>query len=566
MNAHQAPFDGVQLIAGRGARPPVPRRGPGSSKDDAPDACSGARIAALARGRLRHLQREDRDPNARSCMVAGPCGLRKAPDRLRSPTACGNGRVDWSCDQACAAAVGRERPAAARHRRAGGYGPRACGGRRPTARPGWRVREAAGGAGVLGALVAGGGLHRRRAPLGAAALGRDAFGVEDVGDRLEGHAVGAHRGDALVEHGGRARLLAGARVALGARRREPGLRAFGDPLALPLRDRGERARRLAARRGRGVEVEVERDQPDLQPVEPAQQLPQLGDRPREVVQAADDQARGLAAGEPLQDMRQPGPLQRPAVPAVLAVADELQQIDLVARSRSAPRSPAAARTSPLPRRPCCRPPRRSRSPAPAPSRASTTARRGGSGAGASATTRRAERRRWAEPTGAAPARRRRAELRRRAARLPRAPPPAAALRRAGALGVVAAGGLAGGVSARPASARSGPAAARAPGGGGAGGGGRGGRRSRRCRGRRRGRRGGCRPASIRSRTAERSADAVARSPRRRTTRQDDGPSLTASSASASASGSPSPPATAITSSCSSAAAATSGSRSAGAPR
>jgi hypothetical protein len=58
----------------------------------------------MSRGRLRHLQREDRDPNARSCMLAGPCDLRKPPDRLRSPTACGNGRVNWSSDQAARAA------------------------------------------------------------------------------------------------------------------------------------------------------------------------------------------------------------------------------------------------------------------------------------------------------------------------------------------------------------------------------------------------------------------------------------------------------------------------------
>src|SRR6478609_9706406 len=51
------------------------------------------------------------------------------------------------------------------------------------------------------ALVAQGGLDARRAPLLPAAQGRDAVGVELVGDLLQGHVRRAHGRDALDQLG-----------------------------------------------------------------------------------------------------------------------------------------------------------------------------------------------------------------------------------------------------------------------------------------------------------------------------------------------------------------------------
>src|SRR5436305_595434 len=80
---------------------------------------------------------------------------------------------------------------------------------------------------------------------------------------------------------------------------------------------------------------VLRDQADLHPVQPAQQLAELGDRARQVIQTADDQARGVSGGQALQHVGQAGAVQRPALARGLAVADELDEAQLVVLAAAA---------------------------------------------------------------------------------------------------------------------------------------------------------------------------------------------------------------------------------------
>ena len=106
------------------------------------------------------------------------------------------------------------------------------------------------------APVAGSALHARRTPLRAAAQGRDALLVEDVGDRLQGHPLLAHARDPGVQLGHVGDRQPALAAAARARRLHPVARAA---------PRSARARRLptpatasAASRPSGVDVSMPR--------------------------------------------------------------------------------------------------------------------------------------------------------------------------------------------------------------------------------------------------------------------------------------------------------------------
>ena len=101
--------------------------------------------------------------------------------------------------------------------------------------------------------------------------------------------------------------------------------APGDALALPVAERDERRGHLVAGRGRGVDAEVEGDEPGAGVAEPLHERSEVDDRAAQAPQVADHQAAGLALGDLLQRVGQPRALQ---AAAGLAVGDDLGELPL----------------------------------------------------------------------------------------------------------------------------------------------------------------------------------------------------------------------------------------------
>src|ERR671923_1006506 len=127
------------------------------------------------------------------------------------------------------------------------------------------------------ALVSRCRLHARGAPLRPTAERRDALGIQGVGDRLQGHPLGPHVRDPLLER----RPIADRRPARAphvARRLEALSGALLELPPLQATHRCEGTRPELPLLRAGVEVQVYDDEPRVALREPAEQSPEIGGR------------------------------------------------------------------------------------------------------------------------------------------------------------------------------------------------------------------------------------------------------------------------------------------------
>src|SRR5919204_5868004 len=130
------------------------------------------------------------------------------------------------------------------------------------------------------ALVAGGRLHARGSPLGPASHRRNALCVEPIGDRLKGHAAGAHAGNPVPELG----VIGDGRRTFATGGFEPLAGALSKALALPGRHLDQHLCGQLALPLAGVQPLCGRNEPRTRPRQPAEHLPKLYRRAGELGQ------------------------------------------------------------------------------------------------------------------------------------------------------------------------------------------------------------------------------------------------------------------------------------------